>query len=197
MAWAPDYATTADLAAYVRIPDSDDDAQLALAVTAASRAVDRTTNRQFGKVDTAEERLYVPRPDYERGLWVVDVDDFQTVSNLSVEVDGTAVTVFDKEPLNAAQVARPWTRLVFTADSEAQPCSGSQIAITAEWGWSSVPPAVKQATLVQGSRFFKRREAPFGIAGSPDTGSEMRLLARVDPDVAVSLGDYKRTRSPF
>jgi hypothetical protein len=198
MAWAPDYATTADLAAFVRIPDSDDDAQLALAATAASRAVDRATNRQFGKVDTAEERLYVPRPDYERGLWVVDVDDFQTVSNLSVEVDGTAVTVFVKEPYNADKLGRPWTRLAFTADSEAKPsCAPHEVAVTAVWGWTAVPTAVKEATLLQASRFFVRRNAPFGIAGSPDTGSEMRLLARVDPDVAVALGDYKRQRSPF
>ena len=36
MAWAPDYATTGELAAFARIGDSADDAQLALAVAAAA-----------------------------------------------------------------------------------------------------------------------------------------------------------------
>jgi hypothetical protein len=46
--------------------------------------------------------------------------------------------------------------------------------------------------LLQASRLDFRRVAPAGVAGSPETGSEVRLLARVDPDVAVSLKDYIR-----
>jgi hypothetical protein len=60
------------------------------------------------------------------------------------------------------------------------------------WGWDAVPDAVKEATLLQGSRLDFRRVAPAGVAGSPETGSEVRLLARVDPDVAVSLKDFIR-----
>jgi hypothetical protein len=58
MAWAPDYITAEQLAAYLRITDDDDDVELAIAVGAASRAIDNHTNRQFGKVDAAEQRLY-------------------------------------------------------------------------------------------------------------------------------------------
>lgn len=195
MAWAPDYVTTAELKAYLGIPDPTDDVQLALAVTAASRAIDEDTNRQFGKVSSAEERVYFAYPDYERGYWVVAVDDFQSTSGLLVEVDGTSVATFLQEPRNASQKARPWTRVVFTSDSEAQPCRASEVAVTALWGWSSVPDTVKQATLLQASRFFKRRGAPFGIAGSPEMGSELRLLAKVDPDVQVMLRDYRRLRA--
>jgi len=57
-----------------------------------------------------------------------------------------------------------------------------------------VPTTVKQATLLQASRVFARREAPFGVAGSPDMGSELRLLEKVDPDVAVMLVPYVRNR---
>ena len=64
--------------------------------------------------------------------------------------------------------------------------------VTARWGWAAVPSTIKQATLLQASRLLARRDAPFGIAGSPDVGSEIRLLARVDPDVAVAVAPYRR-----
>lgn len=196
MAWAPDYTTADLLASYLRIPDDVDDVELAAAVTAASRAIDEVTNRQFGLVDPAESRTYTARPDYECGYWVVDVDDFQTTTGLVVTIDGDPVATFAKEPLNAAAKVRPWTRIAFTADSEHQPSIAPyQVAVTAKWGWTAVPGTIVQATLLQASRIFKRRDAPFGVAGSPDQGSELRLLARVDPDVAVTLRGFTRVRA--
>src|SRR5262245_53054327 len=103
MPWAPDYATADELAVYGRITDDVDDAQLALAVSAASRAIDLATNRQFGQVGAAELRTYYARPDWSTGWWTVDVDDFQDASGLVVEVvDSGTVATFDKAPLNAA-----------------------------------------------------------------------------------------------
>lgn len=196
MAWAPDYCTVDELSSYVRIDDAEDDVELAHAIAAASRSIDDHTNRQFGKVAAAEERTYWARPDYDRGYWVVDTDDYQTVTNLVVEVDGNAVATYVKEPLNAASKGRPWTRIAFTGDSEAQPTTHPhEVVVTALWGWTAVPATVKQATLLQASRFFKRRGAPFGVAGSPEMGNELRLLAKVDPDVAVTLKGYMRTRA--
>lgn len=199
MAWAPDYVATSDLASYLRIDDLVDDAQLALAITAASRAIDHETNRQFGVVAAAELRTYRARPDYETGYWLVDVDDFQSTTGLVVNVvDAGAVTTFVKEPVNASQKGRPWTRISFTADSQYLPSTHPHdVEVTALWGWSGTPTTVKQATLLQASRFFTRRNAPFGVAGSPELGSELRLLAKVDPDVAVMLRNYRRMRSPF
>lgn len=198
MAWAPDYVTEDELAGYLRIDDTDDNVELALAISGASRAIDGPdgANRQFGKVDAPEERTYKARFDYDRGVWVVDVDDYQTATGLVLEVDGTAVATFVKEPRNAAQKGRPWTRISFTSDSEATPCSDSEVAMTALWGWTSVPPVVKGACMLQANRFFTRRNAPFGVAGSPDAGSEMRLLSKLDPDVAIQLRTVRRTRAP-
>jgi hypothetical protein len=55
---------------------------------------------------------------------------------------------------------------------------------------------VHTATLLQGGRLYTRRSALFGIAGSPESGSEMRLLSKVDPDVAVMLRGYRRIARP-
>lgn len=200
MAWAPDYASTADVKGYTRIPDTADDVQIALAVTAASRAVDRVCGRQFGLVAAPEARYYTPQWDSKICRWLVKFDDLMTTTGLVVmadlgddgtyesEVDGYAL-----RPVNAAPKSRPWTSLVVLSSSTTLPVrTEASVEVTAKWGWSAIPDAVKQATILQASRILKRRDAPFGVAGSPDSGSEIRLLARVDPDVAVILNSYVR-----
>lgn len=195
MTWAPDYVTVAELKAFLRIESADtvDDAQAADAVTTASRAVDRATNRQFGQVNAVEPRIYTARFDCSRGLWVIEIDDLMDATGLTVVTTGGTVDVFTKQPVNAAAKSKPWTRLV-VADTAAVKPKGTEgeVTVTAKWGWTAVPTAIKLATKLQAARFFKRQDAPFGVAGSPELGSEMRLLARVDPDVAVSVRDYVR-----
>ncbi|GLI00311.1 head-tail connector protein [Phytohabitans aurantiacus] len=199
MAWAPDYVTSAELKAFLRISDTDDDAQVALAITAASRAVDTHCGRQFGVVAAAEQRFYTGQWDRRICRWVVVFDDLMSTTNFAAIVqdeDGVTVGTIDEyalEPRNAAAKGRPWTQMVVLLNSAQQPTGArDEVAVTALWGWSAVPSAVKQATLLQASRIFARRQSPYGIAGSPDDGSEMRLLARVDPDVAVVLNPYRR-----
>lgn len=199
MAWEPDYATTQQLADYLRIDDGDDDVQLALAVTAASRAVDRATSRQFGLVATPEERYYTPQWDSYYGFWRCEVDDVMIVTGFEVDSDNaggydytTTLTTYDLVPRNAATRNRPYTELRFRSSGTSPVATVDSLRVTARWGWSAVPDTVEQATLLQASRIFNRRNAPFGVAGSPDVGSELRLLAKVDPDVQVMLQAYVR-----
>ncbi|WP_234820581.1 hypothetical protein [Mycolicibacterium goodii] len=56
-----------------------------------------------------------------------------------------------------------------------------------------MPPAVKMATLIQASRLYARRHAPFGVAGNPEVG-QLRLLERLDVDLAVSVRPFARIR---
>lgn len=199
MAWAPDYISVAELAAYLRISDSVDDTELALAVTTASRAVDGCTHRQFGQVATAEARVYTPRWDRQRCRWVIDVDDLDTTTGFALTITAggvtTAVTDYTLEPRNAVAKGMAWTQIVLGLAAEAVPSSvdpTDAAGATAKWGWSTTPSAVKLASRLQASRFAARRDSPYGVAGSPADGSELRLLARVDPDVAVSLKKYVR-----
>lgn len=204
MAWAPDYATTAELAALVRIQDTLDDVQLGLAITTASRAIDGPAgcNRQFGQVASPEARFYAGRWDPEGSRWVVETDDLMTVTGLAVAIDdaadGTYSTTLDTvytgwRPSNAGAKGRPWTSMSVLPSSGVQPGRrADSVRITARWGWTSVPTTIKQACLLQASRILARRDAPFGVAGSPDAGSEVRLLARLDPDVAVAIAPYRR-----
>ncbi|MFR9804612.1 hypothetical protein ACL02T_20350 [Pseudonocardia sp. RS010] len=198
MAWAPDYATAADLRGYVRIVDTDDDTQLGYAITAASRAIDQTCDRQFG--EAAGSRYYTPTWSRSERRWEIEIDDVQNVTGLEIHYDSAGDQSYSEEitsyrmlPINAAAKGRPYTRVAVLPASTVQPdsCEGS-VRVTALFGWSSVPTAVVQATLLQASRLIARRDAPFGVAGSPENGSEVRLLSRVDPDVAVSLRAYMK-----
>jgi hypothetical protein len=208
MAWAPDYCTAAELKTHLRITDTDDDTPLGISITAASRAVDHACNRQFGQTSPAAARYYTYEGARQYTVHstvgyreTLEIDDLMSTSGLVVKGDYdddgtyettlTAPTAKNLYPWNAAANGKPWTHLVLNA-SDSFPTLPRAIEITALWGWSAVPSIVKQATLVQAARFFSRRNAAFGIAGSPEMGSEVRLLARLDPDVAVMLGSVRR-----
>jgi len=191
VAWAPSYVTTVEMRAYLRILDTVDDAQIAVAVTTASRAVDKAAGRQFGAVDAAVTWTYTAQWIRPRGVWLVPVDDVATTTGMVVVVDGVTVTDYTLWPRQAVAKGKVWTCIVL---GPTVTCTGAEsgVEVTALWGWPTVPVAVKQATQLQASRFLARRDSPYGVAGSPADGSELRLLATVDPDVRVALGDYTR-----
>ena len=194
MAWAPDYVTVGDLRSYRRLGDAGDDVELALAVTSASRAIDEATGRQFGKTDGAETRTYDAGWSDEHGLYVVEIDDVMNLTGFVATVSGAAVTNYRLWPRNAAQQGRPWERMYLrSVTPDPLGCGLGTVDITANpWGWTAVPTTIKNASLLQASRLFADRNAPFGVAGSPDMGNEMRLLAKVHPDVEVMVTPYKR-----
>ncbi|HKX46585.1 MAG TPA: phage gp6-like head-tail connector protein, partial [Planctomycetota bacterium] len=139
-------------------------------------------------------RLYTAEWDRRRRRWVVTVDDVQDLTGLALEVtDVGTIDAYTFEPVNNDAKGKPFERLVVDPTSSARPTGADdEVAITALWGWSSVPVAVEEAAMLQAARFHARRFSPYGVAGSPDQGSEMRLLARLDADVTVALVGYRR-----
>jgi hypothetical protein len=127
---------------------------------------------------------------------VVDIDDLDDATGLTVTIGGVAVTPYTLEPVNAVLEGKVWTRLVVDPTSAVLPTGAeNELSITVKWGWTMVPVPVALAARLQTDRFAARRDSPYGVAGSPDQGgSELRLLARVDPDVGVSLRGYRRPR---
>lgn len=189
MAWEPDYVDVAVLAAWLGINDDEDDAKLELAISAASRNVDEHCSgempRQFGRTDTAETRSYRTWYNFERQKWVAPIDDLIVVSGTVVTADGTETDDYTLEPSDAPLRSRPYEWIEFLS------CV-TDVTVTEVWGWPAIPKNVQQATLLEAARVFARKNAPFGIAGSPDQGSEMRLLARMDPDAVKLLRRFKR-----
>jgi len=191
--WKPDYVTVGELGDYLGIADSIDDVQLQVWVTAASRAVDRRCNRQFGKVAAPVTRTYRRRPAYDpaSGLWLLEIDDVQDSTGMTVNGVALASAGATLLPDNAAADGVPWERLGF----EDYPTWTDPYAIVSPgWGWTAVPAQTVGAVKLQGARWNFRRKSPAGVAGSPDQGSEIRLLAKLDPDVATTLAGLSRRR---
>jgi hypothetical protein len=187
MVWAPDYSTTERVRNYLNIDDGADDVFIGAWITAVSRNIDNHCGRQFGTVDAAEERYYTPVWDRRAGKWYVTIDDLRAVTGLTIaRDDATAVTEYTLLPRNAPAIGRPYERITLES------CTGELAIESAFWGWSTPAPSVEVALWLQAARLAARRDSPFGIAGSPSTGSEIRLLAQLDPDFRIALKPFVR-----
>src|SRR5665213_381934 len=201
---------------------ADEIVTASMACSAASDAVRTATGRTFEAQTVAQDRLYTYRRPfgtysyysnyYGSVDWsvvypslfstaipatILDVDDFflinQLVSAITVSdtLSTSTYTPTQVWPFNAASTGLPCTRLVFKAGTFL-PLGEGQLKVNAKWGWPAVPLTVLNAALLQASRYFKRKDAPFGIAGDVAMGSGMRLLPQLDPDVALMLSAARR-----
>jgi len=197
MAITNGYCSLAELKAALRIPSSDtiDDALLELAVESASREIDAATERQF--FSTSATRIYTPRDSY-----ITETDDIITLTTL--KVSGSANGIYDVtwktsdyqlEPLNglAGGVPMPFCFIRAVGDFTF-PTSGGEatVQIVGTFGFSSVPIAIKQATMILASRIFKRLDSPLGVAGFGDIG--VMRVGKLDPDVEALIMPYKKVR---
>ena len=193
--WRPVYASLAEMRDWLRLhdpDDTDDDALIRLKLSAASRAVDGTCRRQFGKADTPVERSYELRWSRSWQSYTVDIDDLMDLTDLAFTLDGVALTNADYalRPRNAPADGRPYTYVKVSAS----PAGDGVLAGLALWGWNAPwPDEVKESTMLQASRLNIRRDSPYGVAGGSDSGTELRLLARLDPDIAPLVHDLVRT----
>jgi hypothetical protein len=195
MAITNGYCTLAQIKNSAGITDSVDDDLLELAVEAASREIDWATERQF--FQTSATRVYTPRDSY-----VTDIDDLVAVTTIktSSAADGTFDTTWDTtdyqlEPLNglAGGIVSPANSIRAVGDYNF-PMSGGEatVQVVGTFGFSSVPTQITQATVLLGSRIFKRNDSPLGVAGFGDIG--VIRVGRLDPDVEVMIAPFKKVR---
>lgn len=198
MAITNGYATLAEVKAALRISDTIDDTLLETAIESASRLVDGYAGRNFYSAGTAV-RYYAPATNI-----ITEIDDLQSLTSLEVSgnLNGTfdqtwSATDYQLEPLNGkvdGLTGWPYT----TIRAVGQFAFGTNIGeasvkVTGVWGWAAVPTAVKQATVIQASRIFKRLDSPLGVLSSPDLGY-IRVGTRLDPDVQQLVEPYRLTR---
>ena len=185
MAITNGYATLTDVKAALRIQDSLDDSLLETAIESASRMIDSYTARTFSNAGTATRNFAATDA---LNLIIDDAISVTTVQSTD-EVGDTYVTWgandFQLEPLNSRSdgLYMPYTGIRAVGDYTWPVVDQQALCrITAVWGWASVPTAIKQATIIQSSRLFKRLDSPLGVLGMGDLG-QIRVSRYLDPDV--------------
>jgi hypothetical protein len=196
MAIVNGYCSLSEIKASARITDNVDDTLLELAVESASRMVDSYTQRYFYNAGTAT-RLFAPQDSY-----VAEIDDLVSLTTLETSDGDTFGTTwaakdYQLEPLNGnvdGLTGHPATRIRAVDDFIFNVLDGeATVKVTGVWGWSAVPVAVKQATVIQAARIFKRNDSPLGIAGFGEMGA-VRVGVQLDPDVKHLIDVYRKVR---
>ena len=190
MAITNGYCSLNDLKAWLGISGTVDDTRLELAIEAASRAIDAETSRRFYAVSLT---IY-PIADLPDSVLLPE--DLLTVTSIATDVTGTRVyetwgaSDYELEP-EAAPYRAVW---VAPGSSRFFPVHGRRrVRITGTWGYcaiNAVPDAIERAALLLATRYFKRKDAPFGVVGTPELGF-MRVTAR-DPEIRALLNPYRR-----
>lgn len=186
MAKGDPYVTSAAFKASVSIDAAETfaDADITVALAAATGALDELTQRQFWK-DAAD----VTRRFTANSPARVIIDDLVSVT--TVVSDGTTVTDYLAEPLNAEADDKPWTRLV--ADTSVFSTKRGAVEITGVFGWPGVPPQVQQMTTILAGKLLKRtREAPHGVITLGGLDGQAIRLAKEDPDLYLLIQSFKR-----
>ena len=197
MAITNGYCSLADLKAALRVQDSIDDSLLELAIESASREIDGYCERVF--YSTSATRVYAPT-----NICRVTTDDIISVTTLKSSSDGVTYDItwqtsdYQLEPLNgvAGGLVTPYTRIRATGNYLMPTFSvgtfyelEALIQVVGVFGWSAIPAAIRQATVILAMRLFKRLDSPMGVI-SNDLGS-MRV-GRVDPDVEALLSPFRK-----
>jgi hypothetical protein len=197
MAITNGYATLSEVKASLRLTDTIDDALLETAIESASRMIDGFTARTFSNAGTAV-RNFAATDEIN-----LIIDDAITVLEVAStdEIGGNYTvwkpTDFQLEPINSRSdgLYMPFTSIRAVNDY-LWPVVDQQalVRITAVYGFPAVPIAIKQATVIQSSRLYKRLDSPLGVAGFGDMGA-IRVGRYLDPDVEQLVMPFKIMRN--
>lgn len=193
MAITNGYATLNELKAFVSIAtaDTDHDTDLERSVESASRMIDNYCGRIFYDSGSATAKKFRAVHPYR-----LEVPDFSTTTGLVVKTDTSDNGTFDTtwsssdyevNPPSSVHAGRPYNEIV-AVESRTFPTFGrrARVEVTAQWGWASTPTDVAQTCLIVAAELWRRKDAPFGVAGfGPDgavriASNEMPMLKRLD-----------------
>jgi len=178
-----------------QVQDRIDDTILEKVAEGISRALDWRCRRKFytsGTEESAEARYFTA--EHSDRLYV---DDLLSVDTLETDDGGdgtyesswTEDTDFYLEPYNAALDYQPYTKVVTTESGSYSFPVGVRkgVKVSGVWGyWTSTPANIHSAALLMAERLFKRKDAIFGVVGSPELGV-LKQIVRDDPEINALL----------
>ena len=193
MAITNGYCTLDDAKRVMGIEDADDNYRIEALITAVSRLIDRHTRRRFWTTAVDEIRYYTPM-SYASVL----TDDIISIASIATDPDGSgsfatawASTDYQLSPYNASADGVPYTEIqIKRSGAQTFPCIERSVKVTGKFGVVSTSPwqeIVREACLLQTHKWFKRKDSPFGVAGSSEMGQLTMLKSKLDPDVELAL----------
>lgn len=194
-----EYVTRAELKTMLNLTgETYADADIDVAVEAASRAIDNYKRSRF--YPTTETRYYSAE-SYDE--WIA-IDDLVAVTSVSVDTDGNGtydtswveVTDYVLDPPNAPLEGQPRRKLRLLGQAgRSFPSYRNSIRVVGSFGWTVTPVVVRQAARILAARLLKRgRETPYGILLVTGDAVAAARLGRIDPDVAFLLDNLPGSR---
>ncbi len=204
MSIANGYATLAEFKARYfpsGVSDTTDDAVIEGVIEAVSRLIDNYCNRRFF-VSASDETRY----GTAEFAGILFCDDLASLTSLATDDDGDRVyettwasTDFDLMPFNAALEGKSYAYIEVTPNGNYGFPIGiaKGVKLVGKFGMVNVTAsnatldAINEACLLQVIRLFKRKDAPFGIAGGPEVG-QLMTISKLDPDVLLLLQGFRK-----
>lgn len=200
------YCTVEALKSRLSITNSNSDLEIHGACFAASRWVEQHCERTFWRTASTEVRTFAPSD-----WWVLvlpEFNDLVSVTSLLSDESGsgtfsTTWATTDYQLLagtgraaynpQAGPEMRPYTAIKSIGTRRfpwiyTTPSRMDRVQITGVFGWPAVPRAVKQAAQLLATELFRRKDAPFGVAGE----GEFVITARDNQMAKTLLGPYRR-----
>ena len=155
-------------------------ARLTLLISSCSNVINSDCNRRF--IDEGEEERTFHPPHWSNKVYTGDFHSYQAGSMYVDDelIDDSKFRLYRLKPDHSYVGVQFDSRVIRV---------GSKIRYTASWGWSSVPDAIKTATIMQVARIWQRPKTPAGIDVTVDGG--IVYITRMDKDIKSFLIDYE------
>lgn len=183
------------------VADTTDDTVIENVIEAVSRLFDHFCGRRFF-VNVSDEIRYYTAEFAD----ILFCDDIASLTSLATDEDGDrvyettwAATDYDLMPHNAALDGRSygWIEPALNGNYAFPVGIARGVKLVGKFGTVNVSAsnatldAINEACLLQAIRLFKRKDAPFGIAGGPEVG-QLMTISKLDPDVMLLLQPFRK-----
>lgn len=182
--WIADHAPTVgyieleELKSTLEVTTTTGDADMRLAIEAASTVVDMLTGRSFA-TPASSTKKYTPIAE--------DFLAIDRVASLTSVVVNGATWVVDTD-----FYVNPAGDMLHVLNGRKFFRGPQSVSVTASYGFTDVPSEIRAATTIIASQIMKRaREATFGVLSLTLDGSAVRI-GRTDPQVDLLLAKWRR-----
>lgn len=197
---ANSYATLEEFKAHyfpAGVTDAVDDMVIETILESTSRWIDLECNRRFYTTSADEARYYTAKSSGK----LIPPEDILSVTTILTDEDGDGVyettwlaTDFRLCPVNAALDGKPYTWIETTnGGTKTFPTHDYAVKLICKVGYCTLlnaPEMIKQACLKEAEYQYKLKDAPFGVSGPTEFGSQG--LVPMYPGAKQLLRQYRK-----